>query len=94
MAAQTLATNGYNLYYHIYKDEIANRNYEIDFIIADGYKIDPIEVKSSSYKIHPSIDEFSKKYSKQINQKYILYTKDLKKINDTYYLPIYMTMFL
>ena len=94
MVAQTLATNGYNLYYHIYKDETANRNYEIDFIISDGYKIDPIEVKSSSYKIHPSIDEFSQKYSKQINQKYILYTKDLKKINDTYYLPIYMTMFL
>lgn len=45
MIAQTLATNGYELYYHTFLNEKSKHNYEIDFLIADHNKICPIEVK-------------------------------------------------
>ena len=35
--------------------------YEIDFILSRKNKVYPIEVKSSSYKTHSSLDAFCKK---------------------------------
>lgn len=92
--AQILATNGNNLYYHTFLDKTKKKNYEIDFIIAKGDKICPIEVKSSNYKAHKSLDIFSKKYSKRIKHQTVIYTKDLKIQDNILYLPIYLTMFL
>lgn len=63
-------------------------------MIADGDKVDPIEVKSSGYKAHASLDAFSDKYSSRIRQRYLIYTKDLRKETDVLCLPVYMTMFL
>ena len=54
-------------------------NYEIDFLLSRGFKLCPIEVKSSGYKAHVSMDEFCKKFSQHIGLKYLLYTKDLRK---------------
>lgn len=67
---------------------------EIDFLITREKKICPIEVKSSNYKAHSSIDKFKTKFNKKIGQSYIIYTKDLKQEDDILCLPIYMTMFL
>lgn len=67
------------------------RWYEIDFLISRQNKICPIEVKSSGYKSHKSLDEFQQKYSSRIQQRYLLYTKDLRKEQDIICLPIYMT---
>ncbi len=67
MVAQTLATNGYNLYYHTFLNEASKRNYKIDFLIINNKKICPIEVKSSGYKKHPSLDAFITKFSKPKN---------------------------
>ena len=66
----------------------------MDFLIADGDKVSPIEVKSSGYKAHASLDAFCKKFSSRIRNKYLVYTKDLRKEEDVLYLPAYMTMFL
>ena len=60
----------------------------------DGSKLKPIEVKSSNYKSHVSIDRFCMKYSNRVERKYIVYTKDFKKEGNTLYIPVYMTMFL
>ena len=64
------------------------------FLIAQGNKICPIEVKSSGYKSHASLDAFCKKYSAQIAKKYLIYTKDLQKDHDVFLLPMYMTPLL
>ena len=68
--------------------------YEIDFLIADEHKISPIEVKSSGYKSHTSLDVFCDKFSDRVQNKYVIYTKDLKREQGIDYIPVYMTMFL
>lgn len=94
VVAQMLVTNGHKLYYHTYYDHKQKRTYEIDFLIIDGSKISPIEVKSSNYRSHTSLDRFSEKYNDRVSIKIVLHTKDLKVNNRTLYLPAYMAMFL
>ncbi|MFZ2249945.1 MAG: ATPase, partial [Segatella copri] len=54
----------------------------------------PIEVKSSGYKTHASLDAFCQKFSDRIVNPYLVYTKDLQKDGQTLLIPIYMTPFL
>ncbi|MEY8686043.1 ATP-binding protein [Bacteroides sp. AN502(2024)] len=92
--AQMLKAAGKNLFYHTIPYAEGKKYYEVDFIIADKHKISPIEVKSSGYKSHKSLDEFCIKFSDRIMNKYLIYTKDLKRGNGIDYIPVYMTMFL
>ena len=69
-------------------------NIEIDFLINRDSKICPIEVKSSGYTTHSSIDKVVKKFGKRIGQPYIIYTKDLKVVDEIICIPIYMTIAL
>ena len=94
VTAQLLASNGNELFYYTFLNENSKHNYEIDFLLARKNKICPIEVKSSGYKTHKSLDEFSRKYSDRILQKYLVYTKDLSKDTDIFCLPVYMVPFL
>ncbi len=94
MIAGILATNGHELYYHTFLNEKSKHNYEIDFLIAEKNKICPIEVKSSGYKTHPSIDAFVEKFSSRIIRKIMVYTKDYMKDKDIECLPVYMAQFL
>ncbi len=90
VVAQMLATAGYQLFYYTFpKDD--KHNYEVDFLLAHTSKLIPIEVKSSGYKAHASLDAFCKKYSSRIGQPVLIYTKDLQKDNKTLLLPVYMT---
>ncbi len=92
--AQMLRASGKQLFYHTIPTPDGKKYYEIDFLIADEYKVSPIEVKSSGYKSHTSLDVFCKKYSDRIQNRYIIYTKDLKREQGIDYIPVYMTMFL
>ena len=92
--AQILAANGNELFYHTFMNETSRHNYEIDFLLARKNKICPIEIKSSGYKTHKSLDEFFKKYSSRILWRYIVYTKDYAKDQDVICLPVYMSPFL
>lgn len=92
--AQTLAANGNELFYHSWQNETSKHNYEVDFLITRKNKICPIEVKSSGYKAHTSLDEFCKKFSSRISEKYIVYTKDLAKDANMLYIPMYMASLL
>lgn len=94
IVAQSFAAKGYKLFYHSYYDKDAKRTFEIDFMLSETNKISPVEVKSSNYRKHRSLDEFSRKYSKQIENKYVIHNKDLKKEKDVLYLPFYMAQFL
>lgn len=91
LVAQMLTAAGNNLFYYTFeKDE--KHSYEVDFLLSRGNKLCPIEVKSSGYKTHASLDAFRAKYSARIKNSYLIYTKDLLVgDNELIYLPFYMT---
>lgn len=94
MTAQMLRANGHELYFHEFysrsDDNKAEKKYEIDFLTVRKRKICPIEVKSSGYMTHKSFDRFIEKYPIKLEDKYILYSKDLKFEDGITYLPFYM----
>ena len=93
LVAQMLRTNGNELYYYTFPTE--NRhNYEIDFLLSRGNKLVPIEVKSSGYKSHKSLDVFCEKFSHRIDERILLYTKDYARDGQTVCVPVYFTPFL
>lgn len=95
VVAQCLRASGHSLYYYTFKADPEGKNhYEIDFLITQGMKIQPIEVKSSGYTAHKSLDEFKDKYKSRISESILLYPKDLRQEGDTLYLPIYMAALL
>lgn len=94
IVAQILKANGNSLFYYTFLDEKSRHNFEIDFLLARKNKVCPIEIKSSGYKTHASLDTFSEKYSSRILNKYLVYTKDMGKDKDVLSIPVYMTMFL
>ena len=94
VVAQMLKAAGNELFYHTWPTESGKHNYEIDFLLSRGSKICPIEVKSSGYKTHASLDAFSRKFPDRILHRYLLYTKDIGKEEDALMLPVFLTMFL
>lgn len=92
--AQMLVAKGYSLFYYTMPSDVSNRNYEIDFLLSAGAKIDPIEVKSGQYRSHKSLDVFCEKFSSRIQDKYVVHTKDYEWKNGIHYLPVYMVPFL
>lgn len=94
IVAQTLSAKGDNLFYHTFPSETSNHSNEIDFIIARKNKICPIEVKSSGYKQHASLDRFRVKFRDRILDSYVIYTKDYQQAEGVEYVPVYMAQFL
>ncbi len=94
VVAQILVSSGNELFYYTFFNETQKRNFEIDFIISKKNKICPIEVKSSAYKSHASFDEFAKKISSRILNRYIVHTKDFSKDKDIFCIPVYQTSFI
>lgn len=93
--AQMLTANGNKLFYHTWPTESGKHNYEIDFLLSRGTKITPVEVKSSYYKTHKSMDKFCEKFSSRItNDRYLVYSKDFSKEGAIKYLPAYLAYFL
>lgn len=93
LIAQMLVASGNRLFYHTWKKD-EKHYYEIDFLLSRGAKLCPVEVKSSGYKAHASLDAFCYKYSARVGSRYLIYTKDLTKDNGTTLLPAYMTPLL
>ena len=91
MVAQMLVASGNRLFYHTLSSETSNHYYEVDFILSRANKVCPIEVKSSGYNTHRSLDVFCKKYSDRVRQRYLVYTKDLRIEEQTLLLPVFMT---
>ena len=94
LVAQMLYSQGNRLFYYTFPVQDSNHNYEIDFLLSKGNKIVPIEVKSSGYKTHKSLDMFCQKFSQRIGDRILLYTKDYFKDGETTCLPVYFTPFL
>ena len=94
IVAQMLVASGHKLFYHTWRSETSNHSYEVDFLLSKGSKLRPVEVKSSGYKTHKSLDEFCRKYSDRVSDRYLIYTKDLRRDEQTLLLPVMLTMFL
>lgn len=95
VVAQMLRTNGHKLYFYSRTDATNRKNdMKIDFLITEGNKICPIEVKSNNYVSHSSLNKFRDKFSSKIGNSYILYSKDVIVKDGIIHLPIYMAMFL
>lgn len=92
--AQMLVSKGDRLYYHTFSSETSNHNYEIDFIISRKNKICPIEAKSSDYHRHKSLDLFTNKFSKHIESRFLVYTKEYRKDLDIFCIPVYLVPFI
>lgn len=93
LVAQMLVSQGNNLFYYTFpKDD--KHNYEIDFLLSRGNKLVPIEVKSSGYKTHKSLDVFCNRFSSRVSNRFLIYTKDLCRDEQTTLLPVYMTELL
>lgn len=95
IVAQSLKSAGHSLFYYTFRaDKEGKNNYEIDFMVLKNTKIVPIEVKSSGYKTHKSIDVFCERFSSRVARPVMLYTKDLRTDGQMLYLPIYMAALL
>ena len=94
VVAQMLKASGNELFYHAWPTPSGKHNYEIDFLLSRNSKLCPIEVKSSGYRAHVSLDEFCRKYSSEVSWHYLVYTKDLRKDGETLMVPVYMVPFL
>ena len=93
--AQTLRMSGRELFFYSrYDMEKKENRMEIDFLIRRGGKICPVEVKSSRYATHASLDKFRAKFGDRLGESFLLYTKDLQVKDGIVHLPIYMAMFL
>ena len=92
--AQILTAAGNKLFYYTWPTESGKHNYEVDFLLSRGVKLWPLEVKSSGYKTHASLDAFCDKFSSRIDERFLIYTKDYRKDGATILLPVFMTMFL
>ncbi len=100
VVAQMMRSAGNELFYYTFKEEVRDeegkrtgveRSYEVDFLLLNKDKVCPIEVKSSGYKSHKSLDMFLQKYASRTSGRCLLYTKDLRKEQDILCLPVYMT---
>lgn len=98
IVAQMLRCNGHNLYFHEFRfqseEQKTEKQYEIDFLLVKKRRICPIEVKSSGYRSHKSFDYLLDKYQLKVNERYIIYTKNLYIEDGITYIPLYMTMML
>ena len=94
IVAQMLTAAGNKLFYYTWPTESGKHNYEVDFLLSRGAKLWPLEVKSSGYKTHASLDAFCEKFSARVGERFLVYTKDLCKDGAVTLLPAMMTMFI
>lgn len=93
VVAQMLRAAGHNLFYYTFKETgegAKPKYYEIDFLLSDGAKISPVEVKSSSYLSHSSLDLFCRKFSSRTGARYMISVKPLSRDGELLILPVYM----
>ncbi|MBS9783646.1 MAG: ATP-binding protein [Pasteurella sp.] len=95
IVAQMLRTKGHRLFFYSRHDKENRENMmEIDFLLSHNKKISAVEVKSSGYRKHSSLDKFNTKFKQKLEQSIILYQKDIMIKENILHLPLYMAMFL
>lgn len=91
VAAQMIRSSGHSLYYNTFSNREDNKKYyEVDFLLTKRNKLIPIEIKSSGYKTHKSLDEFCRKYSGRVDFPLMVYTKAPHKEGNLIMIPFYL----
>lgn len=94
LVTQMITASGRELYYHTWEKAGSTHYYEVDFLISEGSKINAFEVKSSGSGKHESINEFNRKFSKNVHNIYLLSQKDVGKEEKLLLKPFYLMPFL
>ena len=95
IVAQMLRAKGYRLFFYSRRgDNYSTDTMEIDFLLRKGVKICPVEVKSSAFRKHSSLDKFRMKFAKAIRESVLLYPRDVMVRDGVLHLPLYMAMCL
>lgn len=84
--AQMLSSSGYDLLFH----SRSNPRVEVDFLFRRGIKVCPVEVKSSGYRVHASLDWLIAHYPSRLGERYVVCTGDYEIDDGITYLPFYM----
>ena len=95
MIAQMIAAKGRKLYFYTRYNEAKHRNdIEIDFLLSNesktGFRIFPIEVKSSKNYTTSSLNDFRELFSGRIAHSFIIHPKSYAKEGMVTKLPPYM----
>ncbi len=90
VVAQCLRSNGHKIIFYIETNDRGALEMEIDFLIRNGKKVIPIEVKSSKEFSTKSLEKFKKKFNNKIGVQYIFCDGDIKREGETIYLPYFM----
>lgn len=90
--AQAISSSGRDLLFFSRRGQLNSVDtMEVDFLIRNGIKTCPIEVKSGhGYKTHASLNRFVAKYGRCLGRKYVVYSGDYEEIDGIVYLPIYL----
>lgn len=89
--AQSLTARGRSLFFYSRTDPKQIENtMEIDFLIKNGIKVSPVEVKSANYRSHKSLDRLIAKFPRDLGVRYVVCTADYHEAEGITYLPIYM----
>ena len=90
--AQTFASQNRELFFYSRSSRTDRaETMEVDFLLQKGFKVCPVEVKSSSYRTHASLDRFVAKFARQLGSKYVICRGDCEFDGDGItYLPFYM----
>ena len=94
LVAQIINSTGRELYYHTWEKKDSTHYYEVDFLVSDKSKINAFEIKSSGLGKHESINEFYRKYSKNVNKSYLISQKDVGKDGSLLLKPFYLVPFI
>ena len=91
IVAQLFRIKRERLYFYSRSDSRNRENHmEVDFLITEGKKVSPVEVKSANYRSHASLDKFCRHFASVTGSAYILYTGDVMIKDGIIHLPLYM----
>lgn len=93
LISQMLVAKSNKLFYYTWKKD-ERHYYEIDFLLSEGAKISPLEVKSSTSFTHASLTAFYNKYSSRIAHNYLVIPKEFRQEREITVIPPYYIPFL
>ncbi|MDO4936949.1 MAG: AAA family ATPase [Sutterellaceae bacterium] len=95
IVAQSLKANGHRAFFYTERSvEMKRTTMEIDFLIRQGKKIVPIEVKSSNSSSIKSLLKFKEKFGKRVGDGIVLHHGEIKCQDGIWFLPYYMATVL
>ena len=95
MVAQCLRANGRRPFFYVERDaDTRKTTLEVDFVIRQGNKVIPLEVKSGAAQTAKSLLRLKAKYGNRIGEGIVLHHEEIKNKEGIWYLPYYMATVL